>query len=104
VENAGRPVTVLLERAEERSAVPLRHPLQDRQVQFQHALAGVENSAEVLAEPPGDVLDLDLGHQIQIKLGAQLRQRHCEDPRAVVGRLVVIELVGDLGVDELGER
>jgi hypothetical protein len=46
---------------------------QDRQVQLQDTFVGVEHAAEVLAEPACDVLDLDLGHQIQVKLGAQLR-------------------------------
>ena len=44
-------------------------------MQFEHALAGVEHAAEVLAEPAGDVLDLDLGHQVQVELGPQLAQR-----------------------------
>ena len=73
MEDAGRPVAVLLERAEERGAVARRDAGQDRQVQLQDTFVGVEHAAEVLAEPACDVLDLDLGHQIQVKLGAQLR-------------------------------
>jgi hypothetical protein len=66
VEDAGRAVTVLLERGEERGAIALCHALQDRQVQLQDPFAGVEHSAEMLAEPACDVLDLDLGHQLQV--------------------------------------
>jgi hypothetical protein len=64
----------LLEGAEERGAVPRRHSLQHRQVKLEHALAGVEDAAEVRAEPARDVFDLDLGHEIEVQLRAQLVQ------------------------------
>lgn len=75
MEHAGRSVAVLLERTEERCPIARGNPpVQDRQVQLEHAFAGVEHPAEVLAETPGDVLDLDLGHQVQVEFGSQLRQ------------------------------
>jgi hypothetical protein len=58
----------------------------------------------MLAEPAGDVFDLDLGHQIQVEFGTQLRQRRGKDFGTLVGRFVVVEFIGDLGVDELRER
>ena len=73
-------------------------------MQLQDAFAGVEHSAEMLAEPACDVLDLDLGHQVQVELGTQPRQRLGQDLGALVWRLVVVELVGDLGVDEFRQR
>ena len=73
-------------------------------MQLEHAFPGVEHPAEMLAEPACDVLDLDLGHQIQVQLRPQLRQRSGQDLGALVGRFVVVEFIGDLGVDELRER
>jgi hypothetical protein len=67
-------VAVLLERTEEGGAVPGGHSLQDAQVQFQDALPCVEDAAEIFTQPAGDVLYLDLCHQVEVQLGAQLGQ------------------------------
>ena len=75
VEHSGGPVAIPLERAEERSALPGGHPLQNAQVKFEEPLSGVEDPSDMLAEPAGDVLHLDFSHQIQIQLGTQLGQR-----------------------------
>ena len=97
----GGPVTVLLERAEERGAVARRHTLQDRQVKLEHAFASVKHPAEVLAQPPGYFLHLDFGHEVQVEFGPQPRQGNREDPRAFLGRLVIRQLVRNPGIDEL---
>ena len=73
-------------------------------MQLEHAFAGVEDAAEVLAEPAGDVLDVDLGHQVQVELGPQLAQRCRQDLGALLGRVVVGQLVRHAGVDELRQR
>ena len=101
VKDTSGPVAVLLERAEERGAIARRHALQDRQVQLEHAFPSVEHPAEVLAQPPGDVLHVDLGHQVEVKLGSQLRHRCGEDLCALFGRIVIRQLVRHPGVDEL---
>lgn len=58
----------------------------------------------MLAEPSGDLFNLDLGHEVEVEFGPQLGQRCRENLGPLVGRLVVVQLVGDLGVDELGQR
>jgi hypothetical protein len=72
-------------------------------VQLQKTLTGVEHPAEMLAQPAGDVLDLDLGHQVQGELGPQFGQRGGQDLRALVGGLMVGEFIGQFGVHELGQ-
>ena len=93
VKDAGGPVAVLLERAEERGAIARRHALQDRQVQLEHAFPSVEHPSEVLAQPTGDVLHLDLGHEVKVEFRAQLRQRRGEDLCALFGRVVIRQIV-----------
>ena len=80
------------------------HAVQDRQVQLEHALPGVEHPAEVLTQPAGDLLHVDLGHQVEVELGAQLRHRGGEDLRALLGRVVIGQVVRHPGVDELRQR
>ena len=58
-------------------------------MQFEHALPSVEHAAEVLAQPPGDVLYLDFGHQVQVEFGAQRAQETREDLGAFFRRLVI---------------
>jgi hypothetical protein len=103
VKDTRGPVTVLLERAEERGAVPRRHTLQNRQVQLEHAFPSVKHSAEVLTQAPGDVLHIDLGHQVEVKFGPQLHDGLSQDLRAFFGRKVIGQVVRDPGVDELGQ-
>ncbi|WP_254207285.1 hypothetical protein [Nocardia alni] len=96
-------MAVLLERAEERGVIPPGHTLKDRQVQLQHALTGVEHAAEVAAQASGDILHLDLGHEIEVQFRPQLPDRGRQDPRALLGGLVVGQLARHLVVDELRE-
>ena len=67
VEHPGRPVAVAPQGAEERRAVPGRDAVQDGQVQLQRPFPGVEDAPEMMAEPAGQVLDRDLGHQVQVE-------------------------------------
>jgi len=52
VEDTRGPVAVLLECTEKRGPVARRDALQDRQVQLEHAFAGVEHPTEVLTQAP----------------------------------------------------
>ena len=104
VEDTRGPVAVLLERAEERGAVACLDTLQDRQVQLEHAFPSVEHPAEVLTQAAGDVLHVDLGHQVEVEFRAQLRHRRGQDLCAFFGRIVVGQVVRRPGVDELRQR
>jgi len=71
-------------------------------MQFEQTFPGVEDPAEVAAEPAGDVLDVDLGYQIQVEVGSELVQRRGQSGRPDVGGFVLAEPVGDRRVDEIG--
>lgn len=85
VENPRGSVTVFFECAEERRPVALSNTMQQTQVQLQNALAGMEYPAEVCAEPARHVLDLDLGHQVEVEFGSQTTQCAGQDLRAFLG-------------------
>ena len=79
MEHPGRAVAVVPQRLEERRRYRAATPGQDAQVQLQRAFLGVEDPAEVMAEVPGDVLDRDLRHQVQVELGPQPGQPPGQD-------------------------
>ena len=100
VEHAGRAVAVVPQRLEERRVVPVGHPGEDAQVQFQRALLRVEHPAEVMAEMAGAVLDVDLGHQVQVEFGPQPGQPAGQDLGAFV-RAPAGQVTGDAAVGEV---
>ena len=88
VEHPGGPVAVAAQRAEERRAVPFGHPVQEAEVQLQRPFPGVEHAPEMVAQPAGQVLDGDLGHQVQVEFRPDPGQRPGQDLGALVGRVV----------------
>ena len=101
MEDPGRTLAVLLERAEERCAVALRDTTQDTEVQLQQAVPDVEHPPEASAEPAGDVLHVDLGRQVEVEFGSQPGQRRGQGLGPLVGGRVLADPVGDAGVDEV---
>ncbi len=49
--------------------VPVGHALQDRQVQFQDTLTGVEDATKEGTEATGDLFDVDFGHEVHVEFG-----------------------------------
>ena len=84
----GRPVAVALQGVEERRAVPGRDAVQDGQVQLQRPFPGVEDPPEMMAGPAGQVLDRDLGHQVQVKFRPDPGQRPGQFLGTVIRRAV----------------
>ena len=71
-------------------------------MQLQRALPGVEHPAEVMAEMPGDVLDGDLRHQVEVEFRAQPGQPPGQDLRPLV-RVQAVQFPGQAGVSERGQ-
>ena len=96
---------VVAQRLEERRVVSLLDALQDAEVEFEQSLAGMEDPTEVMAEPPGNVLERHLGHEVQIQLGPQPGHPSSEHLGSLVGRTVhhvVVAAVLDEGA-QLGQ-
>ncbi len=90
MEHAGRLLGVFAQRIEKRCLVTLTDAPHDRTVELDVVLLAEEDAPEGLAHACGDLLDVDVGHQIQVefrpKLGdllteqrATLRFRHLLD-------------------------
>ena len=76
---------VFLQVVEERSVVTVLHALEDSKVQLEELLNRIEYSAQgVCLRIAGDVFDVAVGQQVEIKLGPhaleRLGQMQC-DPR-----------------------
>ena len=69
-------------------------------MQLQRAFPGVEDPAEMMTEMPGQVLDRDLRHQVQVELGPQPGQPARQDLRALVRRALG-QILGNMAVDEV---
>ena len=73
-------------------------------MQFQQAVADMEHPPEVRAQPTGDVLHVDLGHQIAVQRGPDVAQGGGQNRGALVGGFVIPEFLGDVLVDEVRQR
>ena len=71
-------------------------------MQLQRAFPGVEYPAEVMAEMPGDVLDGDFRHQVEVEFRAQPGQPPGQDLGPLV-RSQAVQISGEAAVGERGQ-
>jgi hypothetical protein len=98
----GRPLAVGAKRLEERRTVTGRDTGEDGQMQLQGALPRVEYPPEMMAHLASDVLDGNVGHQVEVDLGTDLGQPRRQDLGAFIGG-VVGEIVRQRCVGKVGE-
>ena len=95
MEGADRPLRVFLQVVEERRVVAILHALEDGEVQFEQLLDRIEDAAHgVRLRISGDLLDLPVGHKIEIELRPHALEHLRQAQRRRFGAFMLVHRLG----------